>query len=1568
MRNKIIGRLTAGLLLGSSFIFAVRLAHCQTTDGFNPSADGFVDSLAVQADGRILVGGGFYTLGGQKCNGYGQLNYDGSFNAIYTNAITSANSAPSGLAVQPDGKILQITSGMVRRINPDRSVDGTFAMQDNYQISCLALQPDGKIIVGGEFTTLDGQPMTCIGRLNANGSLDSTFHPSATWAIDNPWVTSIVVLPGGKILASGFFPTPDGLSIVYFKRFNPDGSVDSAFSLKSDGPAYSMALQTDGKIVLGGAFYKLGGQPHVPLARLNSNGSLDPTFNVGIGGGSFEGSPATWVNAVVVQADGKILVGGNFTLLGGQSRTNIGRLSSSGKVVLPTVAIVSPSSGQRWNSDTITIRGTATGGGGVASVKYQLNGGEWQTATGTTNWSAKLSLNIRTNILRAYAVDIPGNVSTTNAVSFVYVQSSQIGVNLVGLGTVTGITNGQLLEIGKLVVSKVKAGKGYILTNWLVQVDGASVLSTNKAVPFLMQSNTVLTATFVDVQKPTLKVAAPKASAKLSNDVVQATGTVKDNSIHGTVYCRANNDAWTPASGWTNWTAPVNVTPGTNMLQFYAQDAAGNCSITNTVKVNYVVMFKLAEYFPMPLGGYWHFTGTDGDGYPTDMSWAVADTNYPVDLYTGSPAKKYYTNSIKLECAYLDPYSQTSNDDWQEFRGTDPAQLVMYGDDDLPNESLRVAGGARFPAQLSVGGSAKVSGTAYSFGVKQGTMTLTFQLLGQGSLTVPAGTFDDVLHLRLTMSAGGGTQVKDWWWARGVGQIKSKNISGGNLAMGFELDSYALPAAPAIQAAEVQAKTLAGESTATLVNGVDSYWPLNNGDVKTFVYNGTSQLTLSVSYYGFDEYQIYADSPDGSGSEYYQNTGNGIYLFQAGAGWINVYMNPAVLLLNDAMLQNGGSATTATTASQQGVDYPAIYTIAVSKANTVTVPAGTFANCRNITVTEKATVPGRGTVTVKAMTAVLAPGVGIIKKLVTQNVWAVLVGGTVGGTDVGILATGPPVLKIKTPVKGQRIVTADNNVAVGGSVSGYIPGMQVFYQNYPGDWVSAVVTGTNWSGSVAALAGTNILYVYALDSVGRASGVTNVAFDYVVSGVLGVQTTGKGALSPNYSNAVLEIGKGYLLTAKPGKGYAFTNWTGQVNGEEVLNTNKAALRFVMQSNLVLTATFVDVQKPVLKITAPKTKQRWSNEVFTVMGTVTDNGPVAGVIYKLNAGDWATDAQPVNGWSNWTATVTLVPGTNTLRAYAVDAAGNCSLTNTVVLTYVKLFTLVDYFPLPLGAHWLYDGTDSDGYPTKFSWDVIDTNYLITTYSGIKPVIAYATNCVCEAAAYLDETTEIPYEQWNEYMAIGGRFGSFGDDALPDESMRVAGGFVAPAQMVVGASASLKANAYMFGTNAGTANITIQLLEHTDLTVPAGYFPDVLHLRWNMTAPDGAQVHDEWWANAVGRIKRLHISGSSSAVSYELINYSLPPTPMLAATAVPKISVPPAPLQFDCSNGALSVVNGCLQMRLNGPANAVVVVEACTNLASPVWEPVQTNTLTSGQMDFIDPVPMNNAGRFYRLRSP
>jgi hypothetical protein len=102
-------------------------------------------------------------------------------------------------------------------------------------------------------------------------------------------------------------------------RLNPDGSVDESFNPGANGIVYTLAVQADGKILVGGHFTSLGGQPRDYIGQLNPDGSLDISFNPGANG---------IVYTLAIQADGKIMVGGDFTSLGGQPRDRIGRLSS----------------------------------------------------------------------------------------------------------------------------------------------------------------------------------------------------------------------------------------------------------------------------------------------------------------------------------------------------------------------------------------------------------------------------------------------------------------------------------------------------------------------------------------------------------------------------------------------------------------------------------------------------------------------------------------------------------------------------------------------------------------------------------------------------------------------------------------------------------------------------------------------------------------------------------------------------------------------------------------------------------------------------------------------------------------------------------------------------------------------------------------------------------------------------------------------------------------------------------------------------------------------------------------
>lgn len=361
-------------------------------DSLNPGANSDVYSLAVQADGKIVVGGAFSSLGGLTRNHLGRLNsdgsLDGSFNpnangnvlalAVATNGAVLAGGTfsivgafnqpdlvrlnPNGavdtsfnpvfngwvrcVAIQPDGSILvggDFTSvgGVARnrlaRLLPDGTLDPGFNPGADLSVSALALQTDGKILVGGGFLNLAGQPRSVLGRLNPDGSLDAGFNPG-----QGGWIFSLLVQPDGQILAGGSFSSLGGLMRNFIARLNPDGSADPDFNPGPENPpscspcpeVTCLALQANGRILVGGYFNAMGGSPRTNLARLNPGGTPDLTFNPGGG----------WINALAVQGDGGILVGGSFGTLAGQPRGNLGRLVNT------DVAVDSLT----FNSSTIT--------------------------------------------------------------------------------------------------------------------------------------------------------------------------------------------------------------------------------------------------------------------------------------------------------------------------------------------------------------------------------------------------------------------------------------------------------------------------------------------------------------------------------------------------------------------------------------------------------------------------------------------------------------------------------------------------------------------------------------------------------------------------------------------------------------------------------------------------------------------------------------------------------------------------------------------------------------------------------------------------------------------------------------------------------------------------------------------------------------------------------------------------------------------------------------------------------------------------------------------------------------
>jgi uncharacterized delta-60 repeat protein len=174
----------------------------------------------------------------------------------------------------------------------------------NSVVWAIAEQPDGKILIGGDFTIYNGAPRNRIARLNSDGSLDAGFNPGSGANND---VRAMAVQPDGKILIGGWFTIYNGAPRNYMARLNSDGSLDTGFDPGSGANEflYVVALQPDGKILIGGEFTIYNGAPRNYIARLNSDGSLDTSFDPGSGANE-------WVWAMAVQPDGKILIGRRF--------------------------------------------------------------------------------------------------------------------------------------------------------------------------------------------------------------------------------------------------------------------------------------------------------------------------------------------------------------------------------------------------------------------------------------------------------------------------------------------------------------------------------------------------------------------------------------------------------------------------------------------------------------------------------------------------------------------------------------------------------------------------------------------------------------------------------------------------------------------------------------------------------------------------------------------------------------------------------------------------------------------------------------------------------------------------------------------------------------------------------------------------------------------------------------------------------------------------------------------------------------------------------------------------------
>lgn len=337
---------------------------------FNPGsgANSSVQALASQPDGKILLGGSFSTFNGTDRQSVARLKANGSLDLLFDPGPGAATNAYC-LALQSDDKVLvggtwSLLQGPtdrtpLARLNPNGTLDETFARDTgpNWTVAGVVVQPDGKIVLSGSFTSIDGASRNGIARLNSEGTLDTAFDPGSGAGGVNPiyrpyLVSSLALQADGKVLVGGWFTNMDGASRNYLARLNADGSLDANFRPGSgpDGPVFDVALDNNGRILLVGAFTTVNGTGRVGIARLNRSGSLDSTFNPG------SGVTLGFAHCVAVQSDGKVLLGGYFDFINGTNRQDIARLNADGSL-----------------DDTFNS-GSGTGTGSVSALAIQPDG------------------------------------------------------------------------------------------------------------------------------------------------------------------------------------------------------------------------------------------------------------------------------------------------------------------------------------------------------------------------------------------------------------------------------------------------------------------------------------------------------------------------------------------------------------------------------------------------------------------------------------------------------------------------------------------------------------------------------------------------------------------------------------------------------------------------------------------------------------------------------------------------------------------------------------------------------------------------------------------------------------------------------------------------------------------------------------------------------------------------------------------------------------------------------------------------------------------------------------------